>query len=142
MSTITKGEVLNLISTPRRRLAIDCLAEHDDPVTLSDMAEWVAAEQEHCAVADLDAQQRKRAYIPLYQNHLPKLKEAGVVEMPEGRSGPISPGPAFKQVRRTMDAIDESFLPPEERESWAMRMGRSIREFVMTRRFFGGAADV
>ncbi|MCL7416893.1 MAG: hypothetical protein M8354_03515 [Halalkalicoccus sp.] len=58
------------------------------------LAEW-EMEDEDAYVTHKD---RKRAYVSLYQTHLPKLDDAGVIEYNQPR-GTIELGPAYRDLR-------------------------------------------
>lgn len=73
-----------LLQNPRRRSALRYLA--DNPTTtLSTLAEHLAAQENDKSVQMLSSAERKRVYISLYQCHLPKLDDAGVIEFDSNR---------------------------------------------------------
>ena len=79
----------SLCSNRRRRLIISYLVrDADGHCTISDATEYVAGVE---ALDDGDGPehrpggQRKAVYIALYQSHLPKLDEAGVIEWDKDR---------------------------------------------------------
>jgi hypothetical protein len=49
--------------------------------TLSDLAEHIAANENDCTLHELDRAERKRVYVSLYQTHLDRLENAGVIEL-------------------------------------------------------------
>jgi len=51
-----------------------------DLVKMCDVAEHVAAKEHETTVKQLLSDERQRVYIPLYQSHLPKLDEAGIID--------------------------------------------------------------
>lgn len=75
---IDPGEAFEMLQSPRRRAVIEAL-DRDPEWTLSDLAEHVAAVENDCARESLESQQRKRVYVALYQTHLDKLDDAGVL---------------------------------------------------------------
>jgi hypothetical protein len=80
------GDVFELLKNERRRRIITLLKEQDDGVsTLNVLAEHIAALENDIDVAQLSSSQRKRVYIGLYQCHLPKLDEYGVIEFRKNR---------------------------------------------------------
>ena len=87
--TLDADERFHLLQNERRRLVIRYLreAERDDDgyVQMRDVAEQVAAWENDTTVAQLSSTVRQRVYIPLYQNHLPKLDDAGVIEYDQSR---------------------------------------------------------
>lgn len=82
---LSKDEVFHLLQNERRRLALEYLRGAEGTVKMRDVAEQVAAWEHDTTVAALSSDQRQRVYIPLYQNHLPKLDKAGVIEYNQSR---------------------------------------------------------
>ncbi|WP_449406672.1 DUF7344 domain-containing protein [Natronorubrum thiooxidans] len=66
ITPIDHSEVLTILSSDRRRWAIEYLAEQppNDVVTVSDLAEEVAARENDCTVNELTTK-RTRLYRPL-----------------------------------------------------------------------------
>ncbi|WP_459191798.1 DUF7344 domain-containing protein [Halosimplex sp. J119] len=64
----------------RRRRAVRWVNELN-AVDLTDLAETVACEEYDCKIADLTGPQRKRVYVSLYQTHIPKLEQMGIVDV-------------------------------------------------------------
>jgi hypothetical protein len=75
-----KDEVFSLLSNHRRRYTIQFCKQEEQPVTLSDLAEQVAAWEEEKSVAELTSAERKRVYTSLQQTHLPTLADAGMID--------------------------------------------------------------
>lgn len=69
----------DILKNARRRYVLECLREHDGPVAIGDLSKYVAAREIGTDVSELCSQQRKRVYVTLYQCHLPRLDETGVV---------------------------------------------------------------
>jgi DNA-binding transcriptional ArsR family regulator len=80
-----KDEVFELLKNPRRRAALRYLDEAEGTVTLSDLAEHIAAQENDVTVEQLNAYQRKRVYIALYQCHLPTMDESDVIDYDQDR---------------------------------------------------------
>jgi hypothetical protein len=78
--SLTQGEVYDLLSNARRRFVISYLRDREEPVELNALSREVAAWENETAVEDLTDQQIKRVYVSLYQTHIPKLDESGVVD--------------------------------------------------------------
>jgi len=77
---LSQDEVFEVLKSPRRRYALYYLRQEGGETELSELTEQVAAWENETTPAGLSTEQRKRVYISLYQTHLPKLDEAGVVE--------------------------------------------------------------
>jgi hypothetical protein len=52
---------------------------------MRDVAEQVAAWENDTTVQAISSNERQRVYIPLYQSHLPKLDEEGIIEYDKDR---------------------------------------------------------
>ncbi|MDG5820455.1 hypothetical protein [Natronococcus sp. A-GB7] len=85
MASLDDDDVFHILQTNRRRDAIRYLLEHDEPVKMRDVAEYVAALENDTTVAELSSTERQRVYIPLYQSHLPKLDSEGIIEYNKSR---------------------------------------------------------
>lgn len=104
--SLTQDTVYDLLSNARRRFVLSYLRDRDEPVKLSDLSKEVAAWENETSVDDLTPQQTKRVYVSLYQTHIPKLDESGLVEY-DRDSGDV-------QLTSNVAALD-SYLP--ERDS-------------------------
>lgn len=83
---ITLDETFDILRNRRRRDVLVYLSgAEDNSATLSDVAEHVAAKENGIDEAQLSSTQRKRVYIGLYQCHLPKMDDVGVVEYDQDR---------------------------------------------------------
>lgn len=71
--------IFDLLSNPRRRFVLHYLKEHGGPIELNELAARIASKENDVPVDQLTSQQRKRAYVSLYQTHVPKLEEVGVI---------------------------------------------------------------
>ncbi|MFC7231253.1 hypothetical protein ACFQMM_07220 [Saliphagus sp. GCM10025308] len=80
----------HILQTRRRRDTLRYLRRRDEPVDVRDLAEWVAAREQETTPERLTSRQRQRVYISLYQTHLPKLDEYGVVRYHKDR-GAVTP---------------------------------------------------
>lgn len=79
-------DVFHLLQNQRRRYALRYLQLADaDTVKMRDLAEQVAAWEHDTTVQLLSSKQRQRVYIPLYQNHLPKLADEGIIDYQQSR---------------------------------------------------------
>jgi len=107
---LSQDVVFDILSSPRRRYVLYHLRETDEPVDLTALAEQVAAWENETDLEDLTEQERKRVYVSLYQTHIPRLDEAGVVEYHKD-SG---------KVALAADArdIDEYLISSEDQFSW------------------------
>ena len=114
-------ERFHLLQTERRRSVIEYLrdAETDDDghVWMRDIAEQVAAWENDTSVAQLSSTERQRVYIPLYQNHLPKLDEAGVIEYNQSR-GTVTPTDRVDELAEYLDDPDAATGDDAADDAW------------------------
>lgn len=89
--------VFGALKNTRRRQVIRYLNEQETPVSLSDLSEHVAAIENDTTPKKIDSKQRKRVYVGLYQSHLPKLDDMGVIVFDEDRRS-IELGPTASQL--------------------------------------------
>jgi hypothetical protein len=84
---LTRDGIFHILQCRRRRLVLKYLCEYDgeEPIGMSDIAEHIAALEHDTTVDGLRSQQRQRVYIPLYQSHLPKMDDAGIIEYNQDR---------------------------------------------------------
>ena len=82
---LTEDQVFHLLQNQRRRWVLKYLEGREGQVRMRDVAEQVAAWEHDTTVQALTSKQRQRVYIPLYQNHLPKLDEEGIIEYNQSR---------------------------------------------------------
>jgi|GEM_PF-247350 hypothetical protein len=84
---LTRDDLFHVLQCRRRRLVLKYLHEHpgDEPADMSDIAEHIAALEHDTTVDSLRSKQRQRVYIALYQSHLPKMDDAGVINYNQDR---------------------------------------------------------
>ncbi|WP_424020040.1 DUF7344 domain-containing protein (plasmid) [Halorientalis pallida] len=94
--------IFEILKNERRREVIRYLREHEQQVTLSDLAEHIAALENDTDVASITSSQRKRVYVGLYQCHLPKMADMGIVQFNQNR-GIVSLGENASQLYEYLD---------------------------------------
>lgn len=84
---VNKDDIFEILKNSRRRGVLRYIEERcgEESVSLSDVAEHIAAKENDVTVAMLSSKQRKRVYVGLYQCHLPKMDEAGVIDFNKAR---------------------------------------------------------
>lgn len=82
-SELSPDLVFGILSNARRRMVLYYLREEGDPVSVEELAREIAAIENGVSVDELTRQQRKRVYVSLYQTHLPKLEDTGIIEYDE-----------------------------------------------------------
>lgn len=76
---LSKDELFHLLQNQRRRQVLVFLQDTEGEINMRDVAEQVAAWENDTTIDALDSNERQRVYIALYQSHLPKLDDAGVL---------------------------------------------------------------
>lgn len=79
-SEFPREQVFDLLNSSRRRYVLYYLQQEGKTVTVSDLADQVAAWENNTSPVELMEEQRKRVYISLHQTHLPKLNDANVID--------------------------------------------------------------
>lgn len=77
---ISPDLVFDLLSSQRRRMILYYLHQGDGTATVNEISKEIAAMENDVPVDELTRQQQKRVYVSLYQTHLPKLAQAGVID--------------------------------------------------------------
>jgi hypothetical protein len=104
---LNKDEMFDLLKNSRRRSTIRYLREHGGNAELRDVAEHIAAEENDTTVRQLSSDQRKRVYIGLYQCHLPKMDDLGVIEYDKNR-GTIELQESVTQLLPYLEPIEDT----------------------------------
>ena len=84
-------------------------------MTIRDLSEVIAAEENDVSRQAVTYKQRKRVYTSLYQIHLPTLDDNGIVEY-EKRSGAVELAPTAKDCTVYLESISDDQL--SWREYW------------------------
>lgn len=123
--SIAKDDLFHLLQNGRRRAALRYFAAQPEreEFDMRTLAEEIAAWENGIPVQQLDSDQRQRVYIALYQSHLPKLDDLGVIEYNQSR-GTIEPTPLVDEVVQYLEpASDDSggmtVTVPEPEQAWA-----------------------
>ncbi|WP_277555931.1 DUF7344 domain-containing protein [Halobaculum limi] len=112
-----------ILKNERRRLVLEYLRDVDDgQTTIGELAEHIAAIENDCDIQALGAQQRKRVYIGLYQCHLPKMDDAGVVDFNQSRG--------FVELRPEADPLFEYLVEDDESEDDIESAGDMEEDFL------------
>ena len=94
---LSTNDIHSLLKNQRRRYVLTYLRDSDEPVRLRDVAEQIAAWENDKELKAITSSERKRAYVGLYQCHLPKMDDADVVSFDQNR-GDIEIGPNAEQL--------------------------------------------
>lgn len=80
---LSQDVVFDILSSPRRRYMIHYLRSNEGKEEVTELAKHVAAWEYEVDLEALTDQQQKRVYVSLYQTHVPKLADIGVVTYDE-----------------------------------------------------------
>lgn len=108
---LTQDVVFDLLSSPRRRYVLYYLRETGESIELTDLAEQVAAWENETTVEEITEQERKRVYVSLYQTHIPRLDEAGVIDY-DRDSGSVALASEASEIDQYLGSPDEEFSWP------------------------------
>jgi len=106
MTTRSKDELFQILSNSRRRYIIYYLSQGGNELSLKSLATKIAAVESDVSESDITSDERQRVYISLYQTHLPKLEEAGIVTYDEDE----------RTVALTDDVLDSGFFWMDDAE--------------------------
>lgn len=129
-------QVFDVLRNERRRLILVHMADDEGPYTIGELAEHVAAHENDKPVVQLSSDERKRAYVGLYQAHLPKMDAMDIVEFNKSR-GRIELGPNYGRVEPYLQGRTTEF----DGDCWPRRyLGLSVAAAVLvTLAGLGGA---
>lgn len=114
-------EIFGLLKNRRRRGVFRYLARESGPVSIGELAEWIAARECGKDVAHVDSAERKRVYVALHQCHLSKMAGASAVTY-DRREGTVERGPNFALFRHYLPEEEETIDPSETRDDWIRRL--------------------
>ena len=104
--SLSQDVVFDLLSSPRRRYVLYLLRDAGEPVELTTLAEHVAAWENDVEIDDITEQERKRVYVSLYQTHIPRLDEAGVVSY-DKETGLVSLSTEAREIDGYLETSEE-----------------------------------
>jgi DNA-binding transcriptional ArsR family regulator len=101
---LDRDRVFALLKNPRRRAVLRQLGE-TPTTTLSDLADRIAADENGTTPEQLSSSERKRVYVSLYQNHLPKLAEFDAIDYDRSR-GDVRRRQRARRLQQYLDRLD------------------------------------
>ncbi|WP_435064837.1 DUF7344 domain-containing protein [Halobaculum sp. EA56] len=105
---LSRDEIFDLISNSRRRYTIQYCKEAGGTVSLSELAEHVAALEHDKGISEITSGERKAVYTSLQQTHLPRLDRAGVVEFEDGS---VELTERIERLDIYLDIVPEGSIP-------------------------------
>ena len=133
---LTLDVVFDILRNERRRLVLESLEDQGGSTTLSDLAEHIGAIENGKSPTALNAQERKRVYVGLYQCHLPKMDDAGAIEFEKNR-GTVELGPYAETYYQYLER--ETDEPPDWPVYYGAVAGVSLVALVGVAMLFSGA---
>lgn len=103
---LSLDNVFAILKNERRRRVLHYLRDEEQRVTLSDLAEHIAAIENDTSVQSITSSQRKRVYVGLYQCHLSKMDDMGIIDFNKDR-GIVEIGDNAPQLFEYLDGTDE-----------------------------------
>lgn len=83
--SISDDDIFHILQNERRRYVLQYLQEQAGECTLRDLARQIAAWENETSPQQVSSDERQRVYIALYQAHLPKLDDFGVIDYNQAR---------------------------------------------------------
>lgn len=103
---LSRDDIFNILRNSRRR-AVICHLRTARTITLSELAEQIASDECDTSVEQVSSEQRKRVYVSLHQNHLPKMDRKGVVNYDQDR-GTVELGDISRVTPYLSSEVDDS----------------------------------
>jgi len=103
---LSQDEVFDILSNSRRRFLLSRLQQADEPKRLMELADEIAAWENDTTVEELTDKESKRVYVSVYQTHVPKLEDAGLITY-DSETGLIELSESAREVERYMPDSDE-----------------------------------
>lgn len=82
---LSNDVIFELLQVKRRRQVLRYLDDGDGTAEVGALAELIGAQENNKPERALSSNERKRVYIALYQCHLPKMDDAGVIDYTQAR---------------------------------------------------------
>ena len=108
---VALDDVVAIIGNERRRWILDDLADHSE-TTLRAMVDRRCVDEYG---AGYTGQERRREWVAIYQNHLPTLADADVIDYdPVSGENDVSRGPNYEGYVAAKDALEEICETPNQ----------------------------
>lgn len=77
---LSMDDAFDVLRNSRRRAVISCLDASDGKLSVKELSTCVAAQEYGIPASELSSEQYKRVYTGLYQCHLGRMEELGVID--------------------------------------------------------------
>lgn len=108
--TLSQDTVFDLLSSARRRYIIYYLRQHGGEAAINEIASQIAVWENDIPEEELTSQDEKRVYVSLYQTHIPKLEEHGIVDY-DSETGQVYLTDQAFQIDRYLGSEEREGLP-------------------------------
>ena len=116
-AVLATDDIFHILQNEHRRRVLQYLADTEGPVHMPDIAEQIAAVEHDTTIHQLTSTQRQRVYIALYQAHLPKLADFGLITYNQSR-GIVERTRAADQVMRYLDPEESADRSRTAENEW------------------------
>ena len=120
---------------------MEAIEEENGQTTLSDLAERIGGIENDKPPTALNAQERKRVYVGLYQCHLPRMDDADAIEFDKNR-GTVERGSAADAFVAYLEDEDRSGSERHWPAYYCALSGGGLVAFLLTLGIGAGAAAV
>lgn len=107
---ISQDTVFDLLSSARRRYILYYLRREGGSASINELAAQIAAWENGVAREELTSQDEKRVYVSLYQTHVPKLEDQGIIEY-DSQSGEVTLTDRVREIDRYLTTPREEEFP-------------------------------
>ena len=85
-NSLSLDDAFDILSNQRRRYVLRYLLDNaTEDVELGQLSEHIAALENDKEISTITSTERKRVYVGLYQNHLPRMDAVGIIEFDSDR---------------------------------------------------------
>ncbi len=108
---LSRDMAFEILTNARRRYTLSYLRSRTGAVSIGELAEVVAAWENDTSIELVSSKERKSVYTSLYQTHLPKMADAGVIEYDRQRGN--------VQLSDRANELDEYLYPTVQASNWS-----------------------
>lgn len=123
---LAPDDVHSLLASERRRYAIEFLANdvaEGEQTDIGTLARYITA-RELDVTREISREEANSAYVSLYQTHLPRLEEMGVVHW-DAQSGGIRRGESVESLAQLVEDTRRACAPARPRADYALVTGKA-----------------
>lgn len=107
VESLSKDDMFHILQNERRRRVLQYISGGDTTYEMRSIAEQVAAWEHDTTLQALKSDERQRVYIALYQSHLPKLDDVGLIDYNQSR-GIVERKPVVDAVEPYLDPAPDA----------------------------------